>query len=660
MPKSRLYVFLYDTFLVTLIYFILFFNIQTSFIYALIVLLILSKISNISGGIVSRIFILLGKYVRSIFLLYGFPSIPILFFIGYSDVHLYVLCYTISFVSLIIFLFYVYRSLFVINPFYLYIGSHKSSRDYKLLFSDLWKYSPITFSLIKDKKIYHQLYGDSFYFNSIKNDLIGNLPGVYIKKVSKSRKYKYFKYLFVSPKLSSWIKCNNLIDKMRFVKISVIVFNPFAYEEFLFSVIKISGNKKSDVINLYKILKEGNSPMEYKSVLSDSISFYKGNNNNDVISESDEIIAPSKFFKKDIFKLGKNFSKTIYIGNDLVDNHSYISGKTGVGKSSLMKSLISQSIENNKRVILIDPHGLSSEILEGNGNIGEKVIHIDFSKLDFHFNPLLNKENFDTSLLTDSIVSLFKNLYSDFWGPQTEDIFRRSLRALILSDIPLSIYDIESFLTNFKFRKTILSNISDKDTIIYFENIFDKWGSMSQLDRISPILNKIGRIKGDSFLKDFLSSASPQLDFSKLFKNGKSIFIDVNKSIIGNDNSKFIGAFILSYLQQFILSSKENFRFSIYIDEFQNFVNDSFLFLLSESRKYGVNLVLSNQYISQVDLSYQDAILENCRNFFIFDQGGKSSNILSLKLNVQLAPISKYFMYVKIGNEYFFTIRLIK
>ena len=94
------------------------------------------------------------------------------------------------------------------------------------------------------------------------------------------------------------------------------------------------------------------------------------------------------------------------------------------------------------------------------------------------------------------------------------------------------------------------------------------------------------------------------------------------------------------------------------IEEFQNFVNDSLLFLLSESRKYGVNVVLANQYISQVDLSYQDAILENCRNFFIFDQGGKSFNILSSRLNIKLDHISKYFMYVKIGNEYFFTVRL--
>ena len=345
----------------------------------------------------------------------------------------------------------------------------------------------------------------------------------------------------------------------------------------------------------------------------------------------------------------------MFMQDSLRETHSYISGKSGTGKSTFMANIVCDDIKNGKSVLVIDPHDLTERILKKTDKSMVTVINPRDRK--YSFNPLNLKNKEDISYMVDSIASVFHSLYREFWGPQSDDILRRSLRALILSDKNFTLLDLEEFLTDDHARILILNDIDDEDVKSYFSNIYSRWDQRSRNEKIAPLLNKLGRIKGDENLGHFLSNNEESLDLENLINSKTNIIFNLSKSEIGDENSKFLGSLMLSFIQIFILRKNPSMIKYIYIDEFQNFLTDSLVFLFSESRKFGVSITLANQYVTQIDMKYQDTILENVGIFYIFSEGEKSRKILKDIIKFEIPNVPKYFCFVKALDNPVFSIR---
>jgi len=320
--------------------------------------------------------------------------------------------------------------------------------------------------------------------------------------------------------------------------------------------------------------------------------------------------------------------------------HTYVVGKTGTGKSALLNNMIVQDIANGEGVCVVDPHG---ELVEGIvKKIPEEriddVIYFNPADDDFHvgFNVLELPDPKYKHLVASGLMGIFTKIWSNVWSARMEYIMNNCVLALL--DTPGStLLGIPRMLTDKEYRQKIISNLKDPVVKAFWVHEFEGWRDQYRNEAIAPIQNKVGQFLSTSLVRNIVGQSKSTIDIFDLMNSGKILLVNVAKGRVGEDNSALLGAMLITKIQ---LSAMERVRvpedervdFYLYVDEFQNFATDSFAGILSEARKYRLNLILAHQYIGQLitdtSTKVRDAIFGNVGTMITFRVGAADAEFL--------------------------------
>lgn len=337
--------------------------------------------------------------------------------------------------------------------------------------------------------------------------------------------------------------------------------------------------------------------------------------------------------------------------------HLYIVGKTGMGKSTLILNFIKKDIEENKAIVVIDPHGdLADEAL----NLVPKsrlkdLIYINPSLDEFPIaiNPLelLEKEN--ANLKASATTEIFEVLAKGSWGPRLEYILRNAILTLVLSK-NTCLLDIPRLLNDYNFYKNL--NIKDLELIRFWEKEFFALETKTRQEFIAPILNKVGPLLTSPLLRNIFGQPVSKLHFDRAIDSKKIILINLSKGKIGEDASRALGMIFISMIQSALLaraSKPDRPMLGLFIDEFQNFSTKTLLSMLAESRKYGLALTIANQYLTQLTPEIQDAVLGNAGSIISFRTSFQDAERLAPQFSLteedltELEPFNAYARVLK-------------
>jgi len=316
--------------------------------------------------------------------------------------------------------------------------------------------------------------------------------------------------------------------------------------------------------------------------------------------------------------------------------HIYVVGKTGTGKSTLIANMAIDDLKKGKGLAVIDPHGDLCETLLDyipSRRIND-VVYLDPSDREhpFALNVFEISNPAQGELVASGVVSIFYKLYSYSWGPRLEHILRNVV--LTLTHVPdATLVDIIKMLTNKNFRKKIISNLKDEASYNFWTKEFLKMPDRLREEAIAPILNKVGQFVSSPLIRRVISQPKSTIDLEKIMNEGKILLVNLSQGRLGEDNAALLGAMIITKVQLAAMNrvnivEEQRRDFYLYVDEFQNFATDSFIKILSEARKYRLNLCLANQYMAQIGEEVQKAVLGNAGTLISFLVGAEDAAIL--------------------------------
>jgi hypothetical protein len=317
--------------------------------------------------------------------------------------------------------------------------------------------------------------------------------------------------------------------------------------------------------------------------------------------------------------------------------HMYLLGKTGTGKSTLLRNMVISDIRDGKGVALIDPHGdLVESVLD---LVPERRIHdvVYFNPADtdhpIAFNPLWNVASDFRHLVASGLVGVLKKIWSESWGPRLEHILRQSLLTLL--DCPnATLADLPLLLTRQEFRAQALQYVTDKQVRRFWTDEFNQYPARLRAEATAPILNKISQFLASFPVRNIIGQQRSAFRFRKLMDEGKVLLCNLAKGRIGADNCAFLGSILVAQIQlaaqsRANVAEHERKPFYLYVDETHNFLTLSFTDILSEARKYGLHLVLAHQYIAQLDPRIRAAIFGNVGTLISFRVGADDARYLA-------------------------------
>ena len=338
--------------------------------------------------------------------------------------------------------------------------------------------------------------------------------------------------------------------------------------------------------------------------------------------------------------------------------HLYIIGKSGVGKSKLQELLVRQDIAYGHGVCVVDPHGeFIDDILKFvPENRIEDVCIIDPSDTEYpaSFNPLQNVDPTFKHQLTQGLIEVLKKQFASAWTSRLEHVFRFTTLALL--DYPYAtMRGMISMLTDRNYRQKVVEYIEDDMVKRFWAIEFADWSEKFDTDAIIPLVNKLGQFLSDPMLRNIFGQRENKIDIEALMNSRKIILINLSKGKIGEENSSFFGSMFLTKIKQAgmaraKLEPSERHDFYLYVDEFQNVVTDTFENILSEARKYGINLTIAHQYVEQLTSRIQHAVLGNVGSMICFRVGGEDA----VTLKPEFAPIfdAKDMINLGVGEFY--------
>ena len=307
----------------------------------------------------------------------------------------------------------------------------------------------------------------------------------------------------------------------------------------------------------------------------------------------------------------------------------YIVGKTGTGKSSLLGNMVISDIKNGSGIALVDPHGdLSETLLKYIPKERIKdVIYFNPGDLEYPIalNPLEKIHPDFHHLVVSGLISVFKKIWIEFWGPRLEHILRHALFTLL--EYPGStLLDIPRLLTEKEFRMKVVNSITHPHVRAFWFNEFEKYTPWLRSEAVAPILNKMGLFLTSLPLRNIIGQQKNSFRISRVMDEGKILIVNLAKGKIGEDSSSLLGAMLvteiyLAALWRARIAETERRPFYLYVDEFHSFLTVAFADILSEARKYGLNLVLAHQYIAQLHEKVRDAIFGNVGTMISFRVG---------------------------------------
>jgi len=339
----------------------------------------------------------------------------------------------------------------------------------------------------------------------------------------------------------------------------------------------------------------------------------------------------------------------------------YVIGKTGTGKTTLIENMAISDMRVGNGLALIDPHGDLAEHLLNfipKRRI-EETIYFNPSDLDYPiaFNPLEKVDRDHHHLVASGLISVLKKIWYEFWGPRMEHILRNAILALL--DYPDStLLDIPVILVDKDFRKKVLERVRNSQVKNFWFTEFERYSAYFRSEAISPIQNKIGQFIVSPLIRNIVGQTQSSIDFRKIIDEGKILIVNLSKGKIGDDNCSLLGAMIVTKIQLAALSRGDipEFKrrpFYLYVDEIHNFLTLSFADILSEARKYGLYLILTHQYIEQLDEEIRSAIFGNVGTLVTFRVGARDAQFLKNEFSpvfdeMDLVNLSNYHIYLRL------------
>src|SRR3989344_5995446 len=317
------------------------------------------------------------------------------------------------------------------------------------------------------------------------------------------------------------------------------------------------------------------------------------------------------FFAKTNFR---NKEVPFGIKTDDRRRHLYVIGKTGMGKTTMMENMVVQDILNGHGVCFIDPHG-------------------------------------------DSITKILANL----WSARMEYILNNTILALL--DSPgNTLLGITRMYVDKKYRKKIVDNIKDPMVRAFWTDEFANYNEKYRTEAIAPIQNKVGQFLSSGIIRNIVGQPRSTIDLREIMDKQKILIMDLSKGKVGEDNSALLGAMLVTKMQLAAMSrtdvpEEERKDFYLYVDEFQNFATDSFATILSEARKYRLNLTVGHQYIGQLvqerNTKVRDAIFGNVGTLVVFRIGAQDAEFLVKEFEpifteVDIVNLPKYSILLKL------------
>lgn len=327
--------------------------------------------------------------------------------------------------------------------------------------------------------------------------------------------------------------------------------------------------------------------------------------------------------------------------------HMYIIGQTGAGKSGTLALLALSDIYHNQGYAIIDPHGdfAIDNMKFIPAHRIKDVIYFNPADTAFPlgFNPLEVTDPNMKSNVSSELIGVLNRMFAESWGPRLEYILRYTLLALL--DRPsTTMLDITRMLTDKKFRKETLSYSQDTVVLQFWNVEFASWTEKFQSEAIAPILNKVGAFTANPIIRNIIGQPTSTFNVREIMDDGKILIVNLSKGLLGEDNSSILGALLVTKIQLAAMSRSDipniadRRPFYLYVDEFQNFATDSFATILSEARKYGLNLTVANQYISQMSDTVRGAVFGNVGTMISFRVSADDAPILSKQFEPQFEP----------------------
>ncbi len=362
----------------------------------------------------------------------------------------------------------------------------------------------------------------------------------------------------------------------------------------------------------------------------------------------------------------RNQTREFGIKRDDRRRHMYVIGKTGMGKSEMLKNMAIQDINNGNGLAVVDPHGeLVEDLLNAiPAQRINDVVYFNPADVDYPlaFNILESiDEPHQKNLVASGLIGIFKKLWADSWGPRLEYLLRNAILALL--DYPgATLLGVTRILVDKDYRKKVVMKIKDPVVKSFWTQEYPKYNQQFQVEAISPIQNKVGQFLSLSLIRNIVGQVKSTIDLREIMDNKKILLLNLSKGRIGEDASALLGAMMITKIQMAAMARvdiPENQRkdFYLYVDEFQNFVTNSFADILSEARKYRLNLIIAHQYIAQLVTSdstrVRDAVFGNVGTLVTFRVGADDAEFLAKEFTptfdeTDLVNLAKYDVYLKL------------
>lgn len=355
--------------------------------------------------------------------------------------------------------------------------------------------------------------------------------------------------------------------------------------------------------------------------------------------------------------------------------HIYCIGKTGMGKSTLLQKMALSDIIKGKGCGIIDPHGdVAKYLLERIPEDRKKdvvYIHPGDKNNSITFNPLHAVHTEFHSLVASGLLSTFKKIWGEFWGPRLEHVLRHSLLTL-LNYPKATLLQIQPLLTDTIFRHQVLEYVKDDYLLDFWRLEFDRYTPSFKQEVISPILNKMGVFNANHPIRKLFGAETASFRMSRVLEDEKILIVNLSKGEIGQEATSIIGSIIVSSIQLSALyRAKQALEarkpFYLYLDEAHIFISDSISEILSESRKYGLSLFIAHQYLDQMDEKIQKSIFGNIGSIVCFRTSSKDAITISQNANseiniLDIVQLGRFEVYLKMQidgiNNSFFSARI--
>jgi energy-coupling factor transporter ATP-binding protein EcfA2 len=354
--------------------------------------------------------------------------------------------------------------------------------------------------------------------------------------------------------------------------------------------------------------------------------------------------------------------------------HMYVIGKTGMGKSTLLENMAVQDIQSGEGLAFIDPHGKTADLLLNyvpEHRIKDVVYFAPFdTDYPISFNIMEDVGYDKRHLVVSGLMSTFKKIWVDAWSARMEYILSNTLLALL--EYPgATLLGVNKMLADKEYRTKVVNNITDPAVRSFWVDEFAKYTEKFAAEATPAIQNKIGQFTNNPLIRNIIGQPRSSFDIRKMMDEKKILIINLSKGRVGDQNANLLGSMLITKIYLGAMSRadvseatiKKLPQFYLYVDEFQNFANESFADILSEARKYKLNLTIAHQYIEQMEEEVRAAVFGNVGSMIAFRVGSFDAEVLEKEfaprftaediVNLGFAQIYLRLMIDGIGSQPF-------